>query len=477
MLTLGLKSLLNRRFVSWLTIASIALSVCLIVGVDRLRNEARAGFANSADGIDLIVASRGNPVQILLATVFGVGSTGNAVSWETFAIVRDLESVDWAVPISIGDNHRGFPVIGTSADYFSRFRHSGGTALEFAAGSAFNDAAEAVLGAEVAHRFSYAEGDDIVLAHGAGDVSFHMHDDEPFTIVGVLGATGTAVDRMVLVSLEGFDSLHEATPGEASDPFDLLLLAEDSDPIGQVADHHGQGHQHEEDVVHGNDHESHRDHDETDGHDDEPQNHGQGPRESDDHYHDEPDDEHETRQINAIYLGLANRAAVLGLQRYFTDYTDEPLTAVMPNVALLELWSITGTAEAALSLMALAVALAGMLGLLAMLSAALEARRREFAVLRSVGATPWRIFNLIVIEAVLLTSAGLLLGYIALMAAITFLDPILVSEFGLRLGGWWPSNTEWGLMLAIFVAGLVASLTPAFRVYRITLADGLSSGH
>lgn len=183
------------------------------------------------------------------------------------------------------------------------------------------------------------------------------------------------------------------------------------------------------------------------------------------------------QQINAIYLGLADRTAVLGLKRALSEYEAEPLTAVMPNVALLELWSLTGTAEAALSLMAAAVALAGILGLLAALSAALDSRRREFAVLRSVGASPARIFGLIVQESVLLTGAGLLLGYLGLMAAVAALDPLLASRYGLRLAGWWPSATEWLLMGAIFVAGLVASLLPAFRVYRITLADGLSSGH
>lgn len=482
MLTLGLKSLLNRRFVSLLTIVSIALSVCLILGVDRLRSEARASFANSADGIDLIIASRGNPVQILLATVFGVGSTGNAIDWETYETVAALETIDWAVPISMGDNHRGYPVIGTVAGYFDHFRHSGGNALRFEHGRAFARAAEAVLGAEVASRFGYGEGDEIVLAHGAGDVSFHLHDDEPFAVVGVLEATGTAVDRMVLVSLQGFDALHAARPGKSPDPLDALLAASGSAPgpdrvVGRAADT-DRGHDHGDDGKHdhGHDpaqHDGEHVHDEEHLHDEE---HIQDEEQAHDEEHTH-DPEPRARQINAIYLGLADRMAVLGLQRYFTEYEAEPLTAVMPNVALLELWSLTGTAEAALGLMAVAVALAGMLGLLATLSAALESRRREFSVLRSVGATPWRIFSLIVLEAVMLTAAGLLLGYLALTVAVALLDPVLASNLGLRLGIGWPSASEWVLMAAIFGAGLLASLVPALRVYRITLADGLSSGH
>jgi putative ABC transport system permease protein len=157
-LTLGIKSLLNRRFVAALTVLSIALSVALVLGVERLRSQAKAGFANSASGIDLIVASRGNSVQILLATVFGVGTTGAGLSWDSFEMVRGLPQVTWAVPISIGDNHRGFPVIGTSADYFERFRHSGGQSLKFAAGGVFVKGQEAVIGSEVADRFGYGRG-------------------------------------------------------------------------------------------------------------------------------------------------------------------------------------------------------------------------------------------------------------------------------------------------------------------------------
>ena len=127
MLGLALRSLWNWRFVAALTVLSIALSVALILGVERVRNETRDSFANSASGIDLIVAPRGNSVQILMATVFGVGSMGTGLAWQTYKLVEDLPQVAWSVPIQMGDNHRGFPVIGTTAAYFKRFRHSGGS--------------------------------------------------------------------------------------------------------------------------------------------------------------------------------------------------------------------------------------------------------------------------------------------------------------------------------------------------------------
>ena len=449
MLGFSLRSLWNRRFVAGLTVLAISLSVALILGVERLRDGARDSFANSASGIDLIVAPRGNSVQILMATVFGVGGTGTGMAWESFEWLEDRPEVAWAVPIQMGDNHRGYPVIGTDASYFEHFRHSGGQPLSLAAGAFLTGggADAAVVGAEVAARFGYAPGTVIVNAHGSGEVSFDLHDDAPFTISGVLASTGTAVDRMVFVTLEGFDSIHAQEDAPLADPLDPAALS--GDLAGDDGKHEESG--------------EHDDHDAHEAHDD----HGGDEGTEAGHSH-EPD------RINAVYVGLTDRTAVLGLQRAVNERPSDALSAVLPAVALAELWGITGTAERAMRLMAWAVALAGMIGMVVMLSATLDTRRREFAILRSVGATPTTIFALIVTEAAVLTAAGLILGLVLLTVATFVTDPILSARFGLRLGLNVFGTRELATLFVIFCAGLLASLIPAVRVYRMTLADGLS---
>lgn len=437
MLGFSLRSLWNRRFVAGLTVLAISLSVALILGVERLRDGARASFANSASGIDLIVAPRGNPVQILMATVFGVGGTGTGMTWDSFEWLEDRPEVAWAVPIQMGDNHRGYPVIGSDAAYFEHFRHSGGQPLSLAAGTFLTgDGTDAaVVGAEVAARFDYAPGTVIVNAHGSGEVSFDLHDDAPFTISGVLAPTGTAVDRMVFVTLEGFDTLHAQEDAPLADPLDPAAMPVDGNDEHEAHDEH----------------EDHGEHEGTEA------KHG-----------------HEPDRINAVYVGLIDRTNVLGLQRAVNERPSDALSAVLPAVALAELWGITGTAERAMRLMAWAVALAGMIGMVVMLSATLDTRRREFAILRSVGATPTRIFALIVTEAAVLTAAGLILGLVLLTVATFVTDPILSARFGLRLGLNVFGARELATLFLIFCAGLLASLIPAVRVYRMTLADGLS---
>lgn len=496
MLKLSLKSLSNRRFVALLTVFSIALSVALILGVERLRTEAREGFANSASGIDLIVAPRGHDVQILMATVFGVGSTGTGISWKSYEMVEHLPQVSWAVPILMGDNHRGYPVIGTSADYFEHFRHSGGRRLVLRSGQVFEVPDGAVVGADVADAFGYVPGSEIINAHGSGEVAFDVHDEAPFTVTGVLERTGTATDRMVFVSLEGFDNLHvDDVPGSA-DPFETLA----TDSVARTEDNHSE-HETDENEEAAHDHTQNQNqgehgHEEhqigiVDHHGDE-ETHSDAERFIDQHTsaehaqkeHDgsaemqandaHDDHAHEPGTINAIFVGLADKASVLSVQRNMAEYRGEALTAVMPTVALLQLWSLTGTAETALRLMAAAVAIAGMIGMVVMLSAALEVRRREFAILRSVGATPQNIFALILLEAAALLTAGIFLGYFALIFLTRVADPVLSENFGIRIGLGWPTYRESLLIALIFCSGLCASLIPAYRVYRMTLADGLS---
>ncbi len=483
MLKLGLLSLLNRRATLALTVVSIGLSVALILGIERLRSEARDGFTDTVSGIDLIVAARGNHLQILMATVFGVGSTTNAIDGATYARLAALPDVAWAVPLAHGDNHRGYPVVGTTTAYFERFRYAGGVPLAFDTGAPFADAHGAVLGAEVARQLGYAVGAEIVNAHGAGDVAFDLHDETPFTVTGVLAPTGTPVDRMVYVSLEGFAAIHAeslATAREA-DPLARLGVRTARPAAPRQTDRHEAHETHREEAEHDRQHDEHAEHEESGTHSYDAAEHDEhheeaAHRDHDEHAEHEAHDAHAHApgKLNAVYLGLESKRAVLSLQRYIAEYPDEPLSAVLPAATLLELWSLTAVAENSLRLVALAVVVAGVLGMLTMVSATLEARRREFAILRSVGATPWHVFSLIVFEASVIIGAGLLVGMALFYFAVAAAAPLLADRFGLRMGLDLPTLREWGILLSVGAFGTLASLFPAFRVYRRTLADGLT---
>ncbi len=414
-LALAVRSLRNRKFTAGLTVISIALAVMLLLGVERIRTESREGFAATLSGTDLIVGSRASPVHLLLYSVFRIGNPTNNLRWQSYLAVAQRPEIAWTIPLSLGDSHRGFRVLGTTQDYFEHFRFAGGRRLTLAEGGIFEDTHDAVLGADVAEDLRYRVGDSIVIAHGSGEVSFALHEEQPFKVSGVLARTGTPVDRTMHVTLEGLDSVH----AESDDAFDPLAAAVREAPGGRAS----------------------------------------GARE---------------RAISAFLVGLKSRPAALLMQRAINEYRDEPLTAIMPGVTLQEVWEIVGTVEKTLFAVSALVLVVGLAGMLVALLTSLSERRREMAILRSVGARPMHVFGLILGEATFLTLLGTALGVAALYLGLIGGRPWLESRLGLFITVGWPSDYEFGLMILVAVAGVLIGLVPAYRIYRYSLADGMT---
>lgn len=413
---LAMASLANRRFTALLTVFAIALSVCLLLAVERVRTEARASFASTISGTDLIVGARSGSINLLLYSVFRIGNATNNIRWDSFEHFAHSPRVKWAIPMSLGDSHRGYRVMGTSAAYFEHYHYGRGQALQLAQGRAFaSDPFEVVLGAEVADALKYRLGEQIVLAHGVATVSLVKHDDKPFTVVGILQRTGTPVDRTLHISLGGMQALH--IDWKAGMP---------AQGAGRISA------------------------EQTRSMDLTPQ------------------------AITAFMLGLNSKIATFTVQREINEFRDEPLLAILPGVALQELWSLMGTAEKALFVVSLFVVITGLIGMLTAILTSLNERRREMAILRSVGARPWHIASLLVLEAFALAFSGVLLGTLLLYAGIAGAQGYVQANYGLYLPLALPSRYEWTLLGAILAAALLMGCVPAWRAYRQSLADGLS---
>lgn len=411
---LAARSLWNRRGTALLTIFSIAVSVTLLLGVERVRTEARASFANTISGTDLIVGARSGDLNLLLYSVFRIGNATNNITWQTYQYLTQRREVAWTIPISLGDSHRGFRVMGTSADYYQHYRFAGDRTLEFAAGGPVADLFDAVIGADVARQLNYQLGQKVVIAHGLGATSFMNHDDKPFVIRGILKKTGTPVDRTVHVSLEAIEAIH------ADWQFGTRIRGQEISP------------------------EQVRAMDLT------------------------------PKAITAVLVGLKSRAASFRLQRALNEYPDEPLSAILPGVALQQLWDLVGVVEIALLAISGFVVLGGLLGMLTAILTSLNERRREMAILRSVGARPWHIFSLLVSEAGLLALAGVLLGFATLYLLLALGAPLIEERFGIFVALKPPGR--WDLTIAGTVVGaaLLMGVLPAWRAYRNALSDGLT---
>ncbi|MBG0845516.1 ABC transporter permease [Pseudomonas chengduensis] len=416
LIRIALASLANRRFTALLTVFAIALSVCLLLAVERVRTEARASFANTISGTDLIVGARSGSVNLLLYSVFRIGNATNNIRWDSFEHFANHRQVKWAIPISLGDSHRGYRVMGTSTAYFEHYRYARSQALQLAQGREFaDDPFEVVLGAEVAQALGYGLGEKIVLAHGVATISLVKHDDKPFTVVGILERTGTPVDRTLHISLAGMEALHIDWQNGMPARGTAQISADQARTMDL-----------------------------------------------------------QPKQITAFMLGLNSKIATFSLQREINEFRGEPLLAILPGVALQELWSLMGTAEQALFVVSLFVVLTGLIGMLTAILTSLNERRREMAILRSVGARPWHIASLLVLEAFTLALAGVAFGVALLYLGIAGSQGFVQANYGLYLALNAPSSYEWKLLGGILAAAVAMGSVPAWRAYRQSLADGLS---
>ena len=465
---LARRSLFNRRVTAGLTVLTIGLSVALLLGVETVRSGARLSFTNTISSTDLIVGARTGPTQLLLYSVFRIGNATNGISYESYEEVASWPNVAWAVPLSLGDSHRGFRVLGTTDEYFSYYRYGRKQPLAFAEGAPFADAHDAVIGADVADALGYSIGSSLVVAHGLDSLGQTDHDDEPFHVTGVLARTGTPIDRTVHVSLQAIEQIHDGwEDGMPPRPGHDILREHEHDmeaepPAIEDGMPSRPGHDIEREHEHDMEAEPPAIEDgmpSRPGHDIEREH--------------EHDMEAEPLAITAILLGVTSKLATLDIQRKVNTYEVEPLLAILPGATLQELWDSIGTLESALLAISVMVVGTGLLGMMTVSLAALNERRREMAILRSVGARPAHIFGLLVLESGILALAGALAGLAMLYALLGVLQPFIQASFGLHLTIDAPSLWQWTVLGLVVLAGCLAGIIPATRAYRNALADGL----
>lgn len=464
-LSLALRSLGNRRLTSILTVTSIALSVALLVGVETIRRGVRESFSGTIRGTDLIIAPRGSSQQILLSTIFGLGMPPGTLSWETYERYVAHPAVKWTIPIMLGDSYYGYRVLGTTDAFYEHYRFRNDGQVAAAEGVFPADDHDVLLGSEVASVRRLAVGDEIALTHGLRGTGIMDHDEHPFRVVGILEPTFTPIDRTLFVTMEGIEAMHEGWEGGVPPMGAMPTIDEEPAAISEPRAANGE----ETTAIT----EPRTANGEDDGH-----NHAQAADASsadrssalaDRHDHDDHD-----HAINAFLVGANNRFESLQLKREVDTDSLEALSAVLPAVALTELWRNIGFAEDGVRLISFAVLLVGLLGMLVSLYSTLQERRREMAILRSLGAGPGRIAALLVFESGLLALVGAIAGVALVYSLLLLGGGIAERHFGLFIPITAPQKLEWMYLGGVVVAGVLVGLVPAWRAYRNTLQDGLT---
>jgi len=403
-LRLAFKSLISRRGSVVLTCLAMTVSIFVILGVEHIRNQAKESFYNTVSGADLIVGARTGSTNLLLYSVFRIGSATNNVSWESYLDITADERVKWAIPISLGDSHMGYRVMGTTLSYFEHFSYGKKRNLKFTNGKPFNDLFEVVLGAQVAKKLGYEIGDRITLAHGIGKTSFSMHDDKPFRVSGILAPTGTPVDQTLHVSLQGIEAIHlDWQPGSRKSEQEVKPIKEEDLAI---------------------------------------------------------------QSVTAFVLGLKSRMTTFEVQREINEYSQEPLLAILPGVALAQLWEMINILEGVLQLISYLILFSSLLGLAAMLLASMREREQEIKLFRAIGASPGFLFVLIQLEALIICGFSILIGSACLLLCLGLTKEMLSANFGLYVeANIFSINSVLLLSLVVIATFAVASI-PSLGAYK-----------
>lgn len=397
-------SLLSRKGSVLMTLLAISVSIFVLLGIEHIRQQAKSSFNNTVSGVDLIVGARTGDINLLLYSVFRLGSATNNISWSSYQKIESRPEVAWSIPISLGDSHKGFRVMGTNRSYFDHFRYGQKRPLMLAQGKPFDDVFDVVLGAEVASSLNYQLNDKLTLSHGMGSTSFSEHKDKPFRVVGILERTGTPVDQTLHVSLQGIEAVHLNWQGG---PHSKKRKPEELSNLQQL----------------------------------------------------------EPESITAFMLGLKSKMVTFRLQRNINNFPREPLLAILPGVTLTQLWEMMAIAEQSLLLVSALVLLASLLGLSAMLLTSIRERQREITIMRMMGASPVFIFILIQLEAMMITLSAIGVALMSLFVATVMSSEWLTQGFGINLSPWSPNSSSLLMLIAILSSAFLVSLAPAIAAY------------
>lgn len=398
LLAVALASLRYRIGSVALAIASVSVSVFVLLGIEHVRQEAKSSFSQTVSGVDLIVGARTGQLNLLLYSVFRIGSPTSNMSWESYRQLINRPEVAWAVPLSLGDSHRGYRVVGTTGDYFAHYRYGRDRKLVFREGERFVNLFDVVIGSEVAKRLNYGVGDSLVLAHGLAATSFRLHDEKPFTVTGILRPTGTPVDNALYVSLEAIEAIHQ-------NPNNGTLSAQSLQP----------------------------------------------------------------QSITATLVGLKSKMATFIMQRRISESHQEPLVAILPGVALTELWQMVGAMEGVLRSLSVLIFASALVGLAAMLLASMRERKAELVIMRTMGARGMFLFGLLAAEAMLIVAIAVAVAMATLLIIIVAANQFLVAELGMTLTFNFLHSGNILALAGVFGGAFLTSLIPAFKAYRVAV--------
>jgi putative ABC transport system permease protein len=475
---LALAYLRARPLNTLLNIFLLALGVAMIVVLMLFTRQMEERLQRDLKGIDLVVGAKGSPMQLILSSVYHLDiPTGNILLKDAEEL-RKHPQIKAAIPLALGDSYRGFRIVGTEHAYPNFY------GAKLASGALWTKPLEATLGAEVAQTAQLKVGDRFTGAHGLGEGGGE-HEEAPYTVVGVLAPTGTVVDRLLLTGVESVWRVHEHHGAASSADGAAQVEGEKHDAHeARAGDEHKEHASHDEHKEHA-EHAEHEEHEELKEHK-ERSAHGEKHEEQAalEHEHATPPNANQQREITAspktsqqreitaLLVQYKSSFAAVGLPRFINSKS--ALQAASPAMESARLFQLVGFGVDTLRAFAGILIFSAALSVFIALTNALQERRYDLAVLRTLGAAPGKLLRLILTEGILLALAGALFGLLLGHLATEVLGRWLTTARQVEITGltWLPQEL-WLIALALGV-GLLASIVPALSAYRTDIAATLA---
>jgi len=400
--TVSFSYLRARPLNTALNVLLLALGVATIVLLLLATHQLEDRMRRDAQGIDLVVGAKGSPMQIILSAIYHLDVPTGNISWQQANEIAKHRAVKRAIPLALGDSYRGFRIVGTTPDYLQHY------GAKMAAGRAWQQPLEAVIGAEVVARTGLTLGARFHGVHGLGDSGGHAHEDHPYDVVGVLERSGTVLDRLIITAYQSVWIVH-------AEHHDIKDVRDIEKQLG--------------------------------------------------------DDE---KEYTALLLQYSTPLAVAMLPRYINNNTG--MQAASPAYETARLFSIIGVGVDVLRAFALVLIFSAGLSVFIALYNAMNERRYDLAVMRTLGARPATLMGLLLFEGLLLALIGALLGLTLGHGFAELLGQLLRAAQQVEISGAvFVPEELWVVALALGV-GVLAALIPAWRAYRTDIAATLARG-
>ena len=415
MLSLLLKSMRSRIIPTSLVTISLMASMVLLLSIERIQQGAEEGFNQSISGVDAIIGPRSSSIELVLYTVFHLGRPTNNITTKTVNDVKLRGDISWLVPIALGDSHKGFRVVATEPNYFEHIKYANGQPLVFSKGVAFAELSETVLGSDVAEKLSYRVGSKIQITHGSVESIGSKHDDFSFVVTGILNKTGTPIDQAIFLDLKGYELLHLGWKSGKKifnlDDINLSSLPEDA-------------------LI--------------------------------------------PKTVTAAFIGLKSKLTLFNFSKNIREYPKEAISAVIPGIALSELWSIVGLVDKGFQLLSWIIIAISLIAMVTLIIASLDNRKQEMTIYRANGASPKFLAMMVLCESLVIGLTAIV-GAIILVTIVTYFATAQLNlALGISPSFKWISMGEITVFSFILLAGALSSLIPAVMVFRKNLHQTLS---